>query len=120
MEATSNLPRRKEGSSFTTYESRLEVVKQYHNHTHNYPNNVEKLVRSIGRFNWDDLPELVYQADQECLHCELNQIHKKGYHPLKSIRAEFAGDKWVIDLIPLPKDLGNPEGEKRYILHIRD
>ena len=99
-----------------TEQQRLEIAIGYHNLTHSYPDYVEETMRSTGRFPWSDLADIVIKADGLCLHCELNRTVKKGYHPLKSIRGKFAGDKWVIDLIPLPEEVDNT----RYILHILD
>ena len=57
-------------------------------------------------------------VDLECLHCELNNIAKKGFHPLKSLKGRFAGDIWVIDIMILPgfknKNVNN------VLLHVLD
>lgn len=99
-----------------TEQQKLEIAISYHNLTHSYPDYVEETMRSTGGFKWKDLADVVAKADSLCLHCELNRAVKKGVHPLKSIRGQFAGDKWVIDLIPLPEDIDN----SKFILHILD
>ena len=108
-------PQDLEGSKLTE-QQKLEIAISYHNLTHSYPDYVEETMRSTGRITWDDLSDIVIKADHLCLHCELNRVAKKGYHPLKSIRGRFAGDKWVIDLIPLPKQIE----DTKFVLHILD
>eukprot|EP00122_Pirum_gemmata_P019814 Pgem_evm1s18540 len=73
-------------------------------------------MKQIGGYDWADLLELIQQVDNKCTHCELTRynIRKYGYHPLKSITADYPGDKWVVDLIILPKD------ETKTLLHIVD
>ena len=97
-------------------DEKLQIAIAYHNRTHSYPEYVAASIEHTGKYKWDNLMDIVEKADAQCLHCELNRIAKVGYHPLKSIRGEFVGDKWVIDLIPLPKEVS----DTKFVLHILD
>eukprot|EP00122_Pirum_gemmata_P021038 Pgem_evm2s19626 len=110
-EMITELPKKVEN---LTRKEKLSIVEQYHNITHSYKKNVRNLLIHTGQFKWSDLDELIEEVDQKCLLCELVNIEKHGYHPAKSISAEFAGDVWVIDYIQLPRS------DTKFLLHVLD
>ena len=96
----------------------LAIVRTYHNLTHQSYRTIKNLVQLKGKYNWDGLLEMCKDIENECRHCELKRIEKVGHHPLRSNRAEFAGDIWCMDLIVLPKS--KSENKKVFLLHITD
>eukprot|EP00121_Abeoforma_whisleri_P016416 Awhi_evm1s15067 len=101
-----------------TLAEKLEIIQQTHNLTHSNVRDLYTILRHGGHYEWKDLMKLVRQIDSLCNHCELNQVGKRGFHPLKSIRGQYPGDIWEIDLMVLPRK--QSKDEKAYILHVLD
>ena len=114
-----NQPGKAGPSNEHTFAEKVRIVRRYHSLTHASKNSLVTLVRETGRYNWDNLTDIVKLVDDNCYHCELKQHERKGYHPLRSTRSRFAGDVWVMDLMQVPR-YQDEENESAFILHVTD
>ena len=94
-----------------TEEKKRKIVEEYHNMTGLRSHSLARLLRTIGHYDWQNLQKLVEDVDKDCVSCELDTNRHKGFAPLKSIRPEFVGDIWTIDLMFV---------DQKPILHIVD
>ena len=97
---------------------RKAIVYEYHMYTHSNAEALIRMLKFVGKFDWSDLRELILEVDNECRDCETQKTAPTGFHPLHSIRAEFPGDIWTIDLLFFDQYAAN-DGSK-VILHIVD
>ena len=90
---------------------KIKIVREFHELTGYRNVKLKTTLRKVGRYNWHNLSKIVDQVSTECLACELDSSAHQGFYPLKSIRAEYVGDIWTIDLMFI---------ENKPILHIVD
>ena len=93
------------------YTGIVTKVVEFHELTGYRNVKLKTTLRKVGRYNWDNLSKIVDQVSTERLACELDSSAHQGFYPLKSIRAEYVGDIWTIDLMFI---------ENKPILHIVD
>lgn len=102
-----------------SFATKKAITQQYHDIGHQSEKTVARLLKRTGGYDWPDLTELVQQVNDECLHCELKQVERTGYHPLRSNRSQFVGDIWVIDLIQVPRHFDTKDNDA-FLLHVLD
>lgn len=99
-------------------EERKAIVYEYHTYTHANVEALYRMLKYIGKFEWEDMRELINEVDNNCRDCETQKTTPTGFHPLHSIRAEFPGDIWTVDLLFF--DQYESHDGSKVILHIVD
>eukprot|EP00121_Abeoforma_whisleri_P013302 Awhi_evm1s12270 len=92
-----------------TKATKLSIAREFHELSHAYPRSIYNLMKRTGKYKWPDLMSIIEEVDNKCMECELNNVSKVGFHPLKSVDGSFPGDVWIIDLLFLPKNKNTDE-----------
>ena len=78
-------------------EERPELLRQHHLFGHFGASAIVNALHSEG-IHWPNIHEQAVETAKKCKECQMFNIAKKGYHPLRPIHAFLPADHWAIDL----------------------
>ena len=96
-------------------EERKELLEKAHLFGHFGANAIVQALHSNGLY-WPNMKQEAIDLVMSCKECQKFNIAKKGYHPLKSIKANFPGEHWSLDLATYDKSRNG----NRYLLVMVD
>ncbi|CDH61115.1 hypothetical protein RO3G_08665 [Lichtheimia corymbifera JMRC:FSU:9682] len=76
---------------------RENLLIKYHLFGHFGAAAIVKALHSDG-IHWPNVHKDAVQVVKQCNECQMSNIVKKGYHPLRSIHSFLPADHWAIDL----------------------
>lgn len=78
-------------------EERHELLEQAHAFGYFGAEAITKYLHSDG-IHWNSMQKEAVDLVRKCNECQMHNIVKHGYHPLRPIHAYIPGDQWAIDL----------------------
>lgn len=86
---------------------RQKLLRQHHLFGHFGASAIVNALHSEG-IHWPNMHQDAVETAKKCKECQMFNIAKKGYHPLRPIHAFLPADHWAIDLAgPFRPTFGN-------------